>query len=120
MSLMAKAAIAPMRANMPRRLARAEVTGTPLESRGGHDSALKCREDSAAGHAHVARHRRALGAAVDDEVVALRLAQDRGVDRGVDEIVALGGAQRRAQVGGVFLPEAHIKRAGAGEPHAIA
>ena len=38
----------------------------------------------------------------------------------VEELVALGGAQRRAQVGGVFLAEAHIERAGAGQPHAVA
>ena len=59
-------------------------------------------------------------APVDDEVVALRLARDRLVDRRVDEIVALRGAQRRAQVGGVLLAEAHVERAGAGEAHAIA
>ena len=75
---------------------------------------------SAAGHAHVARHGRAAVAAVDDEVVALGLARDRLGDRPVEQLVALGGAQRRAQVGGVLLAEAHIERAGAGQPHAVA
>ena len=58
--------------------------------------------------------------AVDDEVVALRLARDRLVDRGLKQIVALGGAERRAQVGGVLLAEAHVERAGAGDAHAVA
>ena len=66
------------------------------------------------------RQRRALVAAVDDEVVALRLARDRVVDRGIEQVVALRGAQRRAQVGGVLLAEAHVERAGAGEAHAVA
>src|ERR1044072_7888567 len=43
MSLRAKVAIAPMRANMPRRLARADVTGTPLESRRGMARAGQAR-----------------------------------------------------------------------------
>src|SRR5215210_4454102 len=59
-------------------------------------------------------------AAVDDEVVALRLAQDGGIDRRIDEIVAFRGTQRRAQISSVFLAETHVKRAGTGEPHAIA
>ena len=38
----------------------------------------------------------------------------------ISEFVALRRAQRRAQIGGVLLAEAHIERAGAGDPHAIA
>ncbi len=29
-------------------------------------------------------------------------------------------AQRRAQIGDVFLAQAHVKLAGAGQPHAVA
>src|SRR5438552_10831054 len=65
------------------------------------------------GHVHVPRDRRTLVAAVDDEIVALGLARDRFLDRGLDQLVGFGGAQRRAQVGGVLLAEAHIERAGA-------
>src|SRR6185312_13756964 len=57
----------------------------------------------AAGHVHVAGEGRALMAPVDDEIVALGLARDRLGDRGIEEIVAFGCAQRSAQIGGVFL-----------------
>ena len=62
-------------------------------------------ELSAPGHAHVPRDGRALVVAVDDEVVPLRLAADGLVDRGMQDGVALGRAQRRPQVGRVVLPE---------------
>src|SRR5688572_11494464 len=75
---------------------------------------------SSTGHAHVARYRRPCGAPIDDEVVSLRLAQDRGVDRRIDQVVALGRAQGRTQVGGILLAEAHVERPGAGQAHAIA
>ena len=48
-----------------------------------------------------------LMAAVDDEIMPLGLARDGLVDRGMEQVVAFGGAQRRAQIGGVFLAEAH-------------
>ena len=50
-----------------------------------------------------------LCAPVDDEVVALRLAGDRLVDRAAQQLVVSRGAQRRAQVGGVLLAEAHVE-----------
>src|SRR5476649_803543 len=59
-------------------------------------------------------------AAIDDEIVALGLACDRLGDRTVEDLVALRRPQRRAEVGGIVLTQAHIKSAGAGEPHAIA
>src|SRR6266540_1546518 len=59
-------------------------------------------------------------AAVDDEIVALGLARDRLRDGRIEQIVAFGGAQRGAQISGVFLTEAHVKRTGAGHPHPIA
>ena len=59
-------------------------------------------------------------AAVDDEIVALGLARDRLADRRLERLVALRLAQRRAQIGGVLLAEAHIERAGAGQPDAVA
>src|SRR3546814_6793060 len=58
--------------------------------------------------------------AVDDEVVALRLARDGGVDGGLERRVVLAGAQRGAEVGRVLLAEAHVERAGAGQPHPVA
>ena len=61
-----------------------------------------------------------LMAAVDDEIVALGLARDRLLDRAIEEFVALRRAQRRAQVGGILLAEAHVERAGAGHAHAVA
>ncbi|QTK78462.1 hypothetical protein AT6N2_C0581 [Agrobacterium tumefaciens] len=58
--------------------------------------------------------------AVDDEIMPLRLAQQGFVDGAGEMGVAVGGAQRRAQIGGVILTEAHIKRAGTGEADAVA
>src|SRR3546814_11028589 len=81
---------------------------------------LKALRRSAAGDAHVAGDGRLLAAAVDDEVVALGLAADGLEDGGVEQVVALAEAQRRAQVGRVLLTEAHVERAGAGEAHAVA
>src|SRR4051812_41027633 len=75
---------------------------------------------SAAGHAHVPGEGRALVAAVDDEIMALGLARDRVLDGSIEQGVTLRRAQRRAEVGGVFLAEAHVERAGAGEAHAVA
>ena len=74
----------------------------------------------AAGHRHMPRHRRA-GLAVDDEIMAFRLARDR-LQRWPHPapVIALAGAQRRAQIGGIVLAQAHIQRAGAGQPHAVA
>ena len=66
------------------------------------------------------RHRRLLGAPVDDEFVALRLARDRLVDGLGEERVIAAHAQRRPQVRRVVLAELHVKRACAGEPHAVA
>jgi hypothetical protein len=68
---------------------------------------LPVRGLSAAGHAHVAGHRRPLVAAVDDEVVTLGLARDGLLDRPVEHLIGRGSAQHRAEVGGVLLPEAH-------------
>src|SRR6476660_3443506 len=78
------------------------------------------REELAAGHAHMARQRRPLVSPIDDEIVAFWLARYRLFDRGVQKVVAFGCAQRLAQIGGIFLSEAHIERARAGHAHAIA
>src|SRR5262245_17199317 len=103
-SLTENAAMPATSARIPRRLA--EDTG---------DTGA-----SAAGNAHVAGQGRALVATIDDEVMPLGLARDGGLDRGIEHVVGLGGAQRRAQVGGVFLAETHEERASAGDPHAVA
>src|SRR5215468_5447593 len=75
---------------------------------------------SAAGDVHVPRQRRALVAAVNDEVVALGLAGDRLIDGSVKQLIPLRGAQCSAEVGGILLAEAHEQRAGASDAHAIA
>ena len=57
-------------------------------------------ENSAAGDAHVAGNGRALMAAIDDEIVALRLAADRfqngGVKLGASEALSRSTARRSA------------------------
>src|ERR1700733_11485453 len=74
----------------------------------------------AAGHAHMARYRRALVAPIDDEVVTLGLARDRRGDRAVEQRVVGARPQRRAQIGRILLAQAHEQRAGAGHAHAVA
>ena len=59
-------------------------------------------------------------AAVNDEIMTLRLARDGLADCCNEEIVPLRSAQRRAQISRVFVPQAHVKRACAGHPHAVA
>ena len=51
------------------------------------------RAPSPAGDAHVTRHRGAAMAAIDHEIMAFRLARDRGLDRRVQEIVGFRSAQ---------------------------
>src|SRR3984893_12837574 len=58
--------------------------------------------------------------AVDDEVVTLRLQTDGAVDRGAEELVVGGGAQRLAQIGGIPVAEAGMQRPGTGDPHPVA
>ena len=65
-------------------------------------------------------HGRARIGPVDDEIMSLRFARDCLADRGIEEIVPLRGAQRGAQIGCVFVTQAHVKRAGASHPHAVA
>src|SRR5579875_1237967 len=59
-------------------------------------------------------------APVDHEVVALGLARDRLADGGDELPVIVATPERRPQIGGVLLPQAHIEGARAGEPHAVA
>ena len=59
------------------------------------------------GHAHMPVNRGVSCRAIDDEVMASRLALDGGADRGVDEIVPCCPPQRLAQIGGIFLAQ-HI------------
>src|SRR5207249_3227000 len=74
----------------------------------------------AAGDAHMAAHGRRRMATIDDEIVPFGLACNRLGDGLVEEFVALRRAQGRAQVGGVLLAQAHVERAGAGQPYAVA
>ncbi len=83
------------------------------------DDSTRKHRALAAGDAHMARQRWAPMAAVDDEIVPLGLARDRVLDRCLQKLVAFGGAQRRAQVRGIFLAEAHVQRAGAGQAHPV-
>src|SRR2546428_680094 len=93
----------------PCRLSRS--SGTPLKA---------TAPQPPAGHAHMAGETGPVVAAIDDEIVAFRLAVDRLADRCFERLVAFRLPQRRTQVGGVLLPEAHKQRAGAGQPDAVA
>src|SRR5215207_9528748 len=75
---------------------------------------------STARHAHVAADRGAVAAAVDDEVMPLRLAGDGVRDGLFETFIALREAHGRSQVGRVLLAEAHVELARAGEAHAVA
>src|SRR5579863_7564450 len=68
----------------------------------------------------MAGDRRALMTAIDDEVMALGLPADRFIDGGIEKNVGFRGSQRSAQIGSVLLAEAHVERARASDPHAIA
>src|SRR5438046_7738535 len=68
----------------------------------------------------MARDGRPVMAAVDDEVVALRLAVDRLADRRFERLVAFGLAQRCAQIRCILLAETHEECAGAGQTNAVA
>ena len=59
-------------------------------------------------HTHVAGHGGFVVAAVDDEVVALGLAADGFINGCTQKIIAFRGAERRAQVGGILLAQAHV------------
>src|SRR5476649_133511 len=77
-------------------------------------------ETSAAGDAHVAADARAVVPAVDDEVVALGLQADGAIDGRAEQVIVGGGAERFAQIGGIFVAETGVQRAGAGNPHPVA
>src|SRR5205814_176674 len=72
---------------------------------------------SAAGDAHVPADAWPVVAAVDDEIVALRLGADRAIDRLADQRVVGRGAQGSPQVRCVLLAETGVDRAGASNPH---
>ena len=59
-------------------------------------------------------------AAVNYKIMPLRLSRDRIVDGAEQKVIGFRCTQRFAQIGGVFLAEAHIERAGASDSHAIA
>src|SRR5664279_2367405 len=77
-------------------------------------------EGSAAGDAHVAADAWPVVPAIDDEVVALRLEPDGPVDRGAEQGIVRRGAQRPAQIRGIFLAEAGVQGPGAGDAYAVA
>ena len=51
----------------------------------------------APGHAHVARDRRPLPTAINDEIMALRLTADRLGHRGEEEFIRIARAERRSE-----------------------
>src|SRR5947199_6047887 len=75
---------------------------------------------SPAGHAHMAGDSGPVVAAVDDEIVALGLARDCLADCRLDRFVTFGLAKRTTQIRRIFLSQAHIKRAGAGQADPVA
>jgi len=52
--------------------------------------------------------------------MAARFLRNRGVNRRIEQVIRLACPQRSAKIGGIFLPETHIERAGTGHPHAVA
>src|SRR5690554_3355164 len=58
--------------------------------------------------------------AVDDEIMALGLSANGLVNGSREQIVAFRLTQRCAQIGSIFLAEAHEQRSGAGDTHAVA
>src|SRR5690606_1677786 len=111
---------APSRYRRRRRRASGRLGGRGAMPRPYRHPPAADRSCSPAGDAHVPRHRYPASAAVDDEVVALRLARDRLADRLVERGVGLAVSHDLPQVGGILLPEAHVERAGAGHANAIA
>src|SRR5580658_755887 len=83
-------------------------------------ASAKTAPESAAGDAHVPRHRCSAVAAIDNEVMTLGLARNGGGDCRRHGSIALRRPERRAQIGGIGLAEAHEERAGTGQPHAVA
>src|SRR4051812_42606399 len=92
--------------------------GPPAPMASGRQCSLEGRL-SAAGDAHMARQRGPLVAPIDNEIVPFGLASDCFVDRCIQQVVAFRGTQRPAQIGRVLLAQTHVKRPGAGHPHAI-
>ena len=81
---------------------------------------MRNNRSSAAGHAHMTADARPIVAAINNEIVALGLEADGAVDRCTQEIVIGRGAERLAQIGGIFLTEAGMKRARAGNADPVA
>src|SRR4051812_35098157 len=68
----------------------------------------------------MARYRRAVVAAVNHEIMALRLAGNGSIDCRVKRLIAFGCPQRRTEAPRTLLSQAQEYRAGTGHPHAIA
>jgi hypothetical protein len=81
-------------------------------------------EAGARDHRRAQRHQQLREALVlrrpPDLEVKLEVRRHRVADRRLDRIIALRLAPRGAKIGRVLLPEAHVQRAGAGQPHAVA
>ena len=75
---------------------------------------------SPARHTHMSRHGRPIMPAIDDEIVSLGLAADRLADRIIQLGIARAIAQHGAGIRRIVLPQAHVQRPGAGQPHTIA
>src|SRR4029077_5788525 len=75
---------------------------------------------SPAGYAHVTGDGGAVVATIDDEVMAAGLAVDRFANRRLERLISFRLTQRRAQIRRILLAEAHIQRAGASHPDAVA
>src|SRR6188474_1481917 len=91
--------------------------GSPLLPASRSMSWLACRKAERAlpaGHAHMTAESRLVAPPVDDEVMPARLARDCLEDGRIEQIVFRRGSDRRPEVGGILLAEAHEERAGAG------
>ena len=63
----------------------------------------------------MAADRRLVAPPVDDEVMASRLARNGLENCRIEQLVAVGGPERRPEIGCILLAEAHEERAGAGQ-----
>src|SRR4030081_524458 len=72
------------------------------------------------GSAHVPADRGFVVPPVDNEVMAFRLPRDRGTDRVLELGIRGPRPQQRPEFRRILLAQTHIKRAGAGQPDAVA
>src|SRR5262245_61708626 len=92
------------------RIAQTKCSGEPRDLSSG----------LAAGHAHMARKRRALVPPIDHEIMSLGFARDCLINRSIQEFIVFRSPQRTTKVSGIILTQAHVERAGTGNTDTVA